>query len=188
MASGRSVYPAKRAATITNALTNDSIFLQSENSAFASFVSAAQSAGGPGVSLLDGKSIQVRATGKVVTGASSTLIVTFYYSAAAKTAITYNGTGITATAATFTSAAYATTNGNWLLEADFVWDYTSLKLNGRFRAISGPTPVVVADTVVTQLTAVDLSLPGAGFVCGAHFGTTSATNVVTLSEFVLEVV
>lgn len=187
MGTANTVYTAKKAATIVNALTNDSIFLQSDNSAYAAFVSAYQSAAGPGVSLLDGGAFRVRASGKVTTGASSTLIVTLYYSAAAKTAILYNGTGVTATAATFTSAAYATTTGNWLLEADFVWDYTSLKMNGRFRAISGPTPVVVGDTVVAQLTAVDLSLPGCGFVCGAHFGTTGATNVATLSNFSLEV-
>ena len=187
MGTSSTVYTAKKAATIVNALTNDSIFLQSENSAYAAFVSAYQGSAGPGLSLLDGGTIRVRATGKVTTGASSTLIATLYYSAAAKTAITYNGTGVTATAATFTSAAYATTTGNWLLEADFVWDYTSLKMNGRFRAVSGPTPVVVADTVVAQLTAVDLSLPGCGFVLGAHFGTSNAGNIATLSNFTLEV-
>ena len=187
MANTNTCYTAKKAATIVNALTNDNIFLQSENSAYAAFVSAYQGGEVGGTSSLDGATIRVRASGKVTTGASSTLIATLYYSAAAKTAILYNGTGVTATAATFTSAAYATTTGNWLLEADFVWDYTSLKMNGRFRAISGPTPVVVADTVVAQLTAVDLSLPGAGFVCGCHFGTTSATNVATLSNFTLEV-
>jgi len=187
MGNANTVYTAKRAATLANPVTNDSIFLQADNSAFASFVSAYQSGLVGGTSAIDGKLIKVRASGKVTTGASSTLIATLYYSAAAKTAITYNGTGVTATAATFTSAAYATTTGNWLLEADFVWDYTSLKMNGRFRAISGPTPVVVADTVVAQLTSVDLSLPGAGFVCGVHFGTSNASNVATLSEFVLEV-
>jgi hypothetical protein len=187
MGNTNTTYTAKKAATIVNAITNDNIFLQSENSAFAAFVSAYQGGLVGGTSLLDGKLIKVRASGKVVTGASSTLIVTLYYSAAAKTAILYNGTGVTATAATFTSAAYATTTGNWLLEADFVWDYSSLKMNGRFRAISGPTPVVVADTVVAQLTGVDLSLPGAGFACGVHFGTSNAANIATLSEFILEV-
>ena len=187
MGNANTVYTAKKAATLANPLTNDSIFLQSENSAYAAFVSAYQSGLVGGTSGIDGKMIRVRAVGKVTTGASSTLIVTLYYSAAAKTAITYNGTGVTATAATFTSAAYATTTGNWSLEYDFVWDYTSLKANGYFIAISGPTPVIAGPTVVAQLTSVDLSLPGAGFVCGAHFGTTGATNVATLSEFTLEV-
>jgi hypothetical protein len=187
MGNSTTVYTAKKAATIVNALTNDNIFLQSENSSAAAYVSAYMGGLVGGTSSLDGRIIRVRASGKVTTGTSSTLIATLYYSAAVKGAITYNGTGVTATAATFTSAAYATTSGNWLLEADFVWDYTSLKMNGRFRAISGPTPVVVGDTVVAQLTSVDLSLPGAGFACGAHFGSSNAGNIATLSEFILEV-
>jgi len=187
MARGSSAYVAKRAATIVNALTNDNIFLQFDNSAFAAFVSAYQGGEGPGVSLLDGSSIYVRASGKVTTGTSSTLLVTLYYSAAAKTAITYNGTGVTATASTFTSAAYATASGNWMLETTLVWDYTSLKMGGYFVSTSGPTPVIAGPTVVTTLTAVDLSLPGAGFVLGAHFGSTNAGNIATLSQFTLEV-
>jgi hypothetical protein len=187
MARGSSVYVAKKAATIVNALTNDSIFLQSDNSAFASFVSAYQGALVGGSSNLDGGSIFIRASGKVTTGTSSTLIVTLYYSAAAKTAITYNGTGVTATAATFTSATYATAKGNWMLETTLVWDYTSLTMGGYFVSTSGPTPAIAGPTVVTALTAVDLSLPGCGFALGAHFGSTNAGNIATLSQFSLEV-
>jgi len=187
MPRGSTVYTAKKAATIVNALTNDSIFLQSDNSAFAAFVSAYQGGLVGGSSSLDGSSIYIRASGKVTTSVSSTLIVTLYYSAAAKTAILYNGTGVTATASTFTSAAYATTTGNWMLETTFVWDYTSLKMNGYFISTSGPTPVIAGPTVVAQITPVDLSLPGAGFALGAHFGTTGAGNIATLSQFTLEV-
>jgi len=187
MARGSSVYVAKKAATIVNALTNDSIFLQSENSAFAAFVSSYQGALAGGSSSLDGSSIYIRASGKVTTGASSTLIVTLYYSAAAKTAITYNGTGVTALGSTFTSSAYATTTGNWMLETVMVWDYTSLKMNGYFISTSGPTPTIAGPSAVAQQTAIDWSLPGCGFVLGSHFGTTGAANVVTLSQFTLEV-
>ena len=70
MPRGSTAYTAKRAATIVNALTNDNIFLQADNAAFAAFVSAYQGGEGPGVSLLDGGVIQVRASGKVTTGAS----------------------------------------------------------------------------------------------------------------------
>jgi hypothetical protein len=187
MPRGSTVYTAKKAATLTNPITNDSIFLQSENSAFAAFVSAYQGALVGGSSNLDGSSIYIRASGKVTTGTSSTLIVTLYYSAAAKTAITYNGTGVTATASTFTSAAYATTSGNWMLETTLVWDYTSKTMGGYFVSTCGPTPVIAGPTVVTALTTVDLSLPGCGFALGAHFGSTNASNVATLSQFTLEV-
>jgi len=187
MASGRSVYPAKKSVALTNPLTNDSIFLQSDSSALASYVSAYQEGLVGGTSGLDGKPFYVRACGKVTTGASSTLIVTLYYATAARTAITYNGTGVSSTGVTVTTGSIATTSGNWILEAEFLWDFTSKQLNGQFWGFSSPTPTVISPTVTTQLTTVDLSIPGPGFVVGAHFGTTGAANVVTLSEFVLEV-
>jgi hypothetical protein len=187
MASGRSVYVAKKAATLTNPITNDSIFLQSDSSALAAFVSAYQGGLVGGTSNLDGKAFYVRATGKVTTGTSSTLIGTLYYATASRTAITFNGTGVSSTGATFTTGAIATTSGNWMIEATFLWDFTSKQLNGYFDTLSSPTPTLAAPAVTTQLTSIDLSLPGAGFVMGAHFGSTNASNVVSLSEFILEV-
>lgn len=187
MAQGNTVYVAKKAATIVNALTNDSIFLQSENSSYAAFVSAYQGGGSAGTSNLDGKAFYVRASGKVTTGTASTLIVTVYYATTAKTAITYNGTGVSTTGCTVTTGSISTASGNWDLEAEFVWDYTSKQLNGQFWGFSSPTPTVISPTACTQITSVDLSVPGPGFVCGAHFGSTNAGNVVTLSEFMLEV-
>lgn len=187
MASGRSVYIAKKAVPITNALTNDSIFLQSDSSSLAAYVSAYQGGLVSGTSLLDGKAFYVRATGKVTTGASSTVIVTLWYSPTARTSITYNGTGVLTTGVTLTTGAIATTSGNWMLEAEFLWDSVSKQLNGVFTGLSSPTPTVVSPTAATQLTSVDLSVPGPGFMVGTHFGTTGAANVNNLTEFVLEV-
>jgi hypothetical protein len=187
MASGRSVYYAKKSVALTNPITNDSIFLQSDSSALAAYVSAYQAALVGGTSNLDGKSFYVRATGKVTTGTSSTLIVTLYYATAARTAITYNGTGVSTTGATLTTGAIGTTSGNWMIEATFLWDYTSKQLNGYFDTLSSPTPTLAAPAVTTQITTVDLSVPGPGFVVGAHFGSTNASNVVSLSELELEV-
>ena len=187
MARASSVYRAKRATALTNPLTNDSIFLQADNSALTAYVSAYQGGMVAGTSLLDGRPFYVRASGKVTTGASSTLIVTIYYSAAASAAIAYNTTGVSTTGVTLTTGSIATTSGNWMLEAEFLWDYTSKQLNGVFTGLSSPTPTVATAAAATQITAVDLSVPGPGFTCGCHFGTTGAANVCTLSEFVLEV-
>jgi hypothetical protein len=187
MARAGTVYRAKKANTIVNALTNDSIFLSSDNTAISAYVSLYQGGMVSGTSLLDGRPIYVRASGKVTTGASSTLIVTLYYSAAAAGAITYNGTGVSTTGVTLTTGSIATTSGNWMLEAEFLWDFTSKQLNGVFSGLSSPTPTVAAPAAATQITAVDLSIPGPGLVCGCHFGTTGAANVATLSEFVAEV-
>jgi len=187
MASGRSVYVAKKAAALTNPITNDSIFLQTDSSSLSAFVSAYQEGMVSGQSGLDGKAFYVRATGKVTTGTSSTLIVTLYYSPTARTSITFNGTGVSTTGATLTSGAIATASGNWMIEATFLWDFKSQQLNGYFDTLSSPTPTLAAPAVTTQLTTIDLSVPGPGFIVGAHFGSTNASNVVTLSEFILEV-
>lgn len=187
MANSSSVYTAKRATALTNPLSTDSIFLQADNSAKSAFVSAYQEGMVGGTSGIDGKPFYVRACGKVTTGASSTLIVTIYYSTAASSSVTYNGTGVSTTGVTVTTGAIATTSGNWILEAEFLWDYTSKQLNGQFWGFSSPTPTVISPTVTTQLTSVDLSVPGPGFIVGTHFGTTGAANVNTLTEFMLEV-
>lgn len=186
LANAESAYVAKRASALTNPITNDSIFVQADNSTLSAFVSIPGDFVS-GTSRLDGKCIYVRASGKVITGASSTLITTLWFSPTARTSITFNGTGVATTGATHTSGAFATTSGNWFLEAVFTWDITSKILGGSFDAFSSATPSVTATTVCTAVTAVDLSVPGPGFLCGAHFGTSNAANIVSLSEFILEV-
>jgi hypothetical protein len=186
LASNDAVYVAKRAAAITNALTNDSIFLQADNSSFAAFL-ALENDIVSGTSRLDGRVFYARASGRVITSVSSTLILTMYFATAAKTAITYNGTGVTSLGATHTSGTFATASGNWFLEALFTWDVTSKILGGRFQGYSSATPSVTADTVLTNQTSVDLSVPGPGLVMGCHFGTTGAGNICTMTEFTLEV-
>lgn len=186
MAGNDAVYVAKRAATLTNPLTNDSIFVQADSSTLASFV-AIPGDFVSGTSRLDGKMVYVRASGKVITTASSTLIGTLYYSSAARTSTTYNGTGVSSTGATFTSGSYASTSGNWYIEAKFIWDSTSKILGGHFNVFSSATPSITAETVNTAITSVDLSIPGPGFIVGCHFGTTGTGNIATLSEFILEV-
>lgn len=186
MASNDAVYVAKRATALTNPLTNDSIFLQADNAALAAFV-ALENDIVSGTARLDGRVYYVRASGKVITTVSSTLITTLYWANTAKTAITYNGTGVSTTGATHTSGAFATTSGNWWLEATLTWDSVSKILGGKFEAFSSATPSVTATTVCTAVTAVDLTVPGGGLVCGCHFGTTGTGNICTMTEFLAEV-
>ena len=189
MASGRSVYVAKRAATLVNPITNDSIFLQNENSSFAAFVSAYDGGLVGGTSNLDGKMIYIRASGKFTTGTTSTLVGSLYYSPTAKTSLTFNGTGVTALlgSAMMTTGSLASSNGNWFIEATLIWDFTSKLMNGYYDSGSSVTPTFTTAAVTSSITAVDLSVPGGGFMAGVHFGSTNASNVATLSEFVLEV-
>lgn len=189
MASNDSVYVAKRATALTNPITNDSIFLSADSASFAAFVPL-QDDIVLGTPRLNSRVWYTRCSGRVTTGTSSTLIATIYYSPTARTSLTFNGTGVTSTGATFTSGAFATTSGNWFIEAVFTWDITSKVLGGYFDAYSSATPSITADTVLTNQTSVDLTSilnPGPGLIVGAHFGTSNASNVVTLDEFVLEV-
>jgi hypothetical protein len=185
--SATSIYTAKRAAILTNPLTNDSIFLQADNSALSAFVSPILLAASSGVSALEGVPFYVRASGKVTTSASSTLITTVYFATAARTSITFNGTGVTALTGALTSGTYATASGNWWMYYEFIWDFKSQVLGGSYRTFSSETPAVVAETVQTAITAVDLTAAGAGFIVGAHFGSTGTGNLATLSNFELGV-
>jgi len=187
MAGASSTYVAKRATALANPITNDSIFLAADNAATSAFVGVPGN-GGPGVSLVNGVKMTMRACGTVTTGTSSTLILNFYYATTARTAITYNGTGVTSLGATMTTAAYATTSGNWFYEANLIWDATSKIMGGSFNGYASATPALQAGTVTSALTAVDLSANGIGFIMGAHFGSTNAANTVSLTEFIIEVV
>lgn len=183
----RSTYQAKRASVLTNPITNDSLFLSADNAAYSAFVTVPGD-GGPGLSSLDGCQFRLRASGKVNVVTTSTLLAQFYYSANARTAITYNQTGVSALGNVITFASMtAPYKSNWSMDAILQWDYTSLILNGQGGGLGGPTPAILASAVFTQLTAVDLSLPGAGFMLGVHLGTGNATSTVTLSNFSLEV-
>lgn len=185
MANAESAYVAKRAAVLTNPITNDAIFLQADNSALSAFV-AIPGDFVSGTSRLDGKCIYVRASGKITVAANSTLIFTLYYSPTARTSITFNGTGVSTTGATQTTGTF-TASGNWFVEGTFTWDITSKILGGYFDAYSSLTPTFTTTAVATNITAVDLSVPGPGFIMGAHLGTGNAASVVSMSEFVLEV-
>lgn len=193
MATVTTTYTAKKATALTNPLTNDSIFVQSDNSAKSAFVSLYQLVQGAGVAYPAVLSFYVRAAGLVTTGTSSTLIVKLYYSTGASGSTTFNGTGVTATTVTFTSGAIATASQNWQIDANLYWDFTSKVLNGSFTTVnpaSATTCQVTAQTAITSLTTIDLTalssaapIGGPGLILGAHFGSTNAGNVVTLSEF-----
>ncbi len=177
---------AKRAAVLANPITNDSIFLTADSASFAA-ATFLQGDGSPGLSSLDGGVVVVKASGKVTVKTSSTLFLTLYYSAAARTAITYNGTGVSSLGTVTSGSMTAPYSTSWFLQATMIWDYTSLIMNGYFQTLAGPTPTFTASAVTTQVTAADWSLPGAGFVMGAHLGSGNAASTVTLSNHSLEV-
>ena len=185
MANAETAYLAKRAATLVNPSTNDQIFLQADNSALSAFV-AIPGDFVSGTSRLDGKCIYVRASGKATVAANSTVISTIYYSPTARTSITFNGTGVATTGAVQTTGT-VTASVNWFIEYTAIWDITTKIMGGYWDSFSSLTPTFTTTAIATNVTAVDLSVSGPGFICGAHLGTPNAASVVTMSEFVLEV-
>lgn len=179
-------YVAKRAAVLANPITNDSVFLSADSASFSSFV-IPPGGGGAGLSLIDGGAFVLKASGKVTVVTSSTLILTLYYSTAARTAIVYNQTGVSSLGTVTSSSMTAPYSTTWYLQATMLWDVTSKILNGYFSTLAGPTPTFTGSAVTTQVTAVDFSTPGPGFILGAHLGSGNALSTVTLSNFSLEV-
>jgi hypothetical protein len=195
MANPTSVYTAKKAALLTNP-TADTVVLQSENSAYAAFASlyhGAAASGTTGTSLLDGKTLYVRASGKITGGTTTNFTPKLWFSANAKTQITT--TGATSIAAG-TARAFNSTSGVFMIEATLVWDVTSQRLSGYFDCLNGSAGTLDAPAATTQVTGVDLALlttpsgspqSGPGIVVTGIFSATNAGNLFQLTELIAEV-
>jgi len=79
------------------------------------------------------------------------------------------------------------TSGSWFLEAECMWDVTSLAIKGIFWGWIDNTTVhtAVSQTVVTSfpLTAAQFNANGLSFGVDAIFSATNAGNLVTLDGF-----
>lgn len=186
MAQSNDVYVAKRASTLADPSTA-AIFKQADNSALAAFV-AIPRAGTSTTSRVDGVPFYVRASGIITVGSAgtTTCLPGIYYSAAARTQITVvTGNLVAGTAST---ALTASGTFPWFVEYTGIWDSTSKALGGYydqyFAIANGTTTQAVT---INLLSTVDLTTDGAGFVCGITDGTSRTGTVVTLKEFVLEV-
>jgi hypothetical protein len=109
---------------------------------------------------------------------------------------TTGGNQISATAANNTalitsgavgSGAGGAVSGSWLLEAELMWDVTSLAIHGNFWGWVDNTAVHTAlgQTIVPlfALTAANFASAGLAFGVDAVFSATNAGNLVTLDGF-----
>lgn len=187
MGAASSIYIAKRASTLSNPSTA-AVFTQADNSSLAAFVAIPRSGTGGTSSRVDGSPFYVRASGIVTIGSAgtSTFLPGLYYSAGARTQITIVAGNLVAGVAS--TALTASGTFPWFVEYTGIWDSTSGALGGyydQYVAIaSGTTTQAVT---INLLSSVDLRTDGAGFVCGCTMGTSRTGTVVTLREFVLEV-
>lgn len=175
MAGTNTIYRAKKAASLTNPITNAVPFVTSDSSSVAASVFFPQIVG------TTSAAFKVRARGRSTTGTSGNFACSFQFgnSTAAST------NTVVCAPATQTNAA----NCVWFLEAVFVWDATKQQLENTFYAINGSTVNRTADAAGTTVTAVDLSTGAAGnsIVAAALFGTSNASNIAYLDELSLEV-
>jgi len=172
-------YVADAAASLANP-TAAAVFLKAKGATtFATFVKI------PGGNILSGKTFLLRASGRATTGTTSNFLAKIQYSSNI-TAITAATAGSNTDVVTLTNRSYASITRTWSLEAKCMWDSTSLRLTGQFNGVNLETSESAA-TVITALTAVDLSSETTGFVCAAIFGTGNAGNIAYLDDFSLEV-
>ena len=144
----------------------------------------------------DGHPFKVRVAGKINTGASITFLANLYYVpaaiATAQTAATLaNDTVVVSNAA---SAAFSGA-GNFVTEAEFLWDSVSKKLVGfvtasqvngvNIAANSGTAGTNVATSVVTVTYTAGTTPNPLNFIPSFTFGTANAANTVQLTEFTI---
>jgi hypothetical protein len=122
---------------------------------------------------------KVHAWGTAITSVTSNFQAILYY-------------GVSATAAsntamvTLTNRSYVSTTGQWVIEADLLWDARTQKIQGP----GGGSNLTTLETtaLITPVTGVDLTVSGLGMCVGALFGTTGAGNIAYMDGLVMEVV
>jgi hypothetical protein len=195
MANANSIYGAKLAAPLANPtaatvfLTQDSV---TANAASSSTPTKAAVVYLPEVEVdsvnlgtstvkwpLGAVSYNVRLTGRVAAGASGTASVALQIGSS--TTAGSNTTLFTGGTPTYNLL------GDFQLVLTLLYDPTSKLLSGTGSSFGGSTGAFVGSAAITSQT-VDLSLGKQALCATAIFGTSNASNVVTLDSFTLEVV
>lgn len=145
----------------------------------------------------DGHPFKVRVAGKVHTGGSITFLCNLYYVPSAIASADTAGT-LSNDTAVVTNAASSAFSGdaNFLVEAEFLWDSTSKKLNGFVTSSqvnganvapnSGSAGTNVATTQVSTTYTAGSAVSLLNFIPSFTFGTGNAANSVTVTEFVID--
>lgn len=125
-----------------------------------------------------GRPFIVRLRGTAKGGSTTTLQFKLYLGTSATV-------GSDALVATYTAAALVpAAGGNFDVSATLQWDSTSQQVNGTFGGqtngtVTATTQLATAPTAVASVSALQ-------FVASAKFGTANATNVVSVTEFIID--
>jgi len=186
IAGGNAIYRAKRAASLVNPVTTAVVFKQADNSAYATYVSLPWMQSGD-----TNERFRIRAVGRATAAGAYSFVAKIQFNSdmsnpgqwASALTITNN----TDVGAGLTSATVSTATRPWWLDLDLIWDSTSGRLAGRQSGLNSEV-VGPVDTTITALTGIDLTTGKCGFVVNAVFGTTNASNIAYLDDFVLEAI
>lgn len=139
-----------------------------------------------------GHPFRVRVVGRLNTGVSSTVTLKLYQVPGSIVSAGTSGTvandnvvvALTASSA-FTGAA------NFVVEAEFIWDSVSGKLNGVVTLASVNNTITVANGGTAGVLTATTQVSGAGlgdmnFIPSVTFGTANAANSITVTEFVID--
>lgn len=179
-------YQAKRASDLANP-TAATVFKQADNALYGAFVRLMPTQEGSQLKAFRGR---LFARGRATTGTTSNFLAKIQFNSDVSTPGQWTSiatAGNNTDFFTLTNRSYATITRYWEIAASICWDSTSLRLTGQGNGLNAET-IETASAAITALTAIDLSTGKCGFVIAAIFGTSNASNVATLDEFVVEAV
>lgn len=178
MGNPNSIYVAKKAALLTNP-TSAATWLQSDNSAKAAAVFVPDQ--WQDATTAGSFRFNLKAWGRMTGGTTTNFLPQIQF-----------GTSVTAASNTdftvMTTRAVNSTSGNWWINVDAIWDFTSLLVNGSFTGGGGSAGTLNTPTICTQLTAKNFATNGLGFTVSAVFSATNAGNLAYMDGLTLEVV
>jgi hypothetical protein len=110
-------------------------------------------------------------------GTTSTLELKMYLGTS--TTIANNGTAIF----DITTASLASTNQNFFIKVEFIYDSVSKKIQGCYHGLQVNTVIALAAVTATSLGSFSDLAEGQGFTLTALFGSTNASNNAVITTF-----
>ena len=136
-----------------------------------------------GSQVMSNRMFKIRVAGRAVSGTTSTLTVSAYFTATTPSAtVASNGTAFMATSAT----SLASVKQSFFLEATCFYNADSTTIQGYYVGQIADTLIDLTAITTTSLTTVSATTEGQLFSLAVLFGTTNASNNCIIDEFEIE--
>ena len=138
---------------------------------------------------IDGRHFRIRVAFKITGGTTTNFTPAVYWNSGSNT----NLTTFTSDVKLMSLAAFAVNSTTRMceLDGDLLWDATSNRLLGSYYAISDPVggnPTYTARAIMTTSPPTPSTVPAIGFFVTGLFSASNAGNLVTLTDFTLDIV